>query len=75
MEVLIHGNPLGLLSLAKQLIYLAELEQEQIDDKYLPVGAQEHILLRPNFELSVSSVPTIIGRIDPKQNKMKISDF
>jgi hypothetical protein len=58
-EVLIHGDPEGLKSLAKQLIYLAELDQEKVEDKYLPSGAREHLHLRPNFELSKSSTETI----------------
>ena len=65
-EVLIHGDPVGLKSLAKQLIYLAELNQEKIENKYLPDGAREHLTLRPNLELSKSSVETTIGRIDSK---------
>lgn len=68
-EILIHGDPKGLKSLAAQLIYLAELEQEKVDDKYLPIGAREHIILRPKFELSISSFQTIIGRLDSKGEK------
>ena len=68
-EILIHGDPKGLLSLAKQLIYLAELNQEKIDNKHLPESAREHILLRPNIELSKSSSETIIGRLDSRGKK------
>ena len=65
-EVLIHGNPEGLKSLAKLLIEIAELNQGEIDDKYLPVGAREHYHLRPGIELANSSDEVIVGRIDAK---------
>ena len=65
-EVLIHGNPEGLKSLAKLLIEIAELNQEEIEDKYLPNGAREHYHLTPNIELSKSSNTVIIGRLDAK---------
>ncbi len=65
-EVLIHGNPEGLKSLAKLLLEIAELNQEEVEDKYLPNGAREHYHLRPNIELSISSNNVIIGRLDAK---------
>lgn len=65
-EVLIHGSPEGLKSLAKLLVEIAELNQDEVDDKYLPVGAKEHYHLRPGFELSRSSVEVIVGRLDAK---------
>lgn len=65
-EVLIHGNPEGLRSLAKILIDLADLNQEEMDAKQLPVGAREHIHLRPGQELSKSSIDVIVGRLDAK---------
>ena len=65
-EVLIHGNPEGLKSFAKLLLELAELKQEEVDDTYLPVGAREHHQLRPGIELSSSSDPVTVGRIDAK---------
>ncbi len=68
-EILIHGDSEGLKSLAKQLIYLAELNQEQVDDKYLPSGAREHLHFSPNIELSKSSTITIVGRLDCKGTK------
>ena len=74
-EVLIHGDPKGLRSLANQLNYLADLEQEKVEDKYLPLGAREHIQLRPNLELSKSSSETIIGRLDSKGDKKFYSRF
>ncbi|MFZ4799510.1 MAG: Imm32 family immunity protein, partial [Bacteroidia bacterium] len=51
-EVFIHGNPEGLKSLAKLLIEIAELNQEEVDEKDLPTGAREHYHLRPGIELS-----------------------
>ena len=63
-EVLIHGNPEGLKALANLLLKLADLDQMSITD--LPIGAREHYHLRPKIELSNSSVPVIIGRLDAK---------
>lgn len=63
-EILIHGNPDGLKSLAKLLLKLADLNQDKVDG--LPIGAREHIHLRPKFDLAVSSTEVIIGRLDAK---------
>ncbi len=63
-EVLIHGDPEGLKSFAKLLIKIAELNQDE--NINLPIGEREHIHLRPNLELSASSVEVILGRIDAK---------
>jgi hypothetical protein len=63
-QILIHGDPNGLKSLAKLLINLAELNQENIN--HLPTGARVHIHLRRKIELSNSSDEVIIGRIDAK---------
>jgi hypothetical protein len=63
-DVLIHGDPEGLRSFAKLLMKIANLNQEDRTD--LPVGAREHYELRPNLELSKSSVQAIVGRIDAK---------
>lgn len=65
-EVLIHGNPEGLKSLAKLLLAIAELNQDEVEDKYLPIGAREHYHLRAGIELSKSSIGTIVGRLDAK---------
>ena len=65
-EVFIHGNPEGLKSFAKLLLELAELKQEDVEDKYLPIGAREHFHLRPGIELSKSSIEVIVGRLDAK---------
>jgi hypothetical protein len=65
-EVSIHGNPEGLRSLAKLLLELADLNQDEVEDNYLPIGAREHYHLRPNIELSNRSVEVIIGRLDAK---------
>lgn len=63
-DILIHGDPEGLKSFAKFLIKLADLNQDKIKD--LPIGAREHFHLRPNLELSKSSVEVIVGRLDAK---------
>lgn len=65
-EVLIHGNPEGLRSFAKLLLHIANLNQEEIEDKFLPIGAREHYHLRPNIELSNSSDEVVVGRLDAK---------
>ena len=65
-EVLIHGNPEGLKSLAKLLLEIAELNQDELEDKYLSIGAREHYHLTPNIELSKSSNTVIVGRLDAK---------
>lgn len=72
-EILIHGDPEGLKSLAKILIDLADLNQESIDK--LPIGAREHIVLRPRFKLSTSSVDVIVGRLDAKGTGEFYSSF
>src|SRR4051812_24670379 len=63
-DVLIHGDPAGLKSLANLLIRIADLNQDDLTD--LPVGAREHIHLRPNLDISKSSIQVIVGRIDAK---------
>ena len=65
-EVMIHGDPEGLTSLAKLLLHIAELNQEAVNDKDLPVGAKEHYHLRPDLETSKISVQAIVGRLDAK---------
>jgi hypothetical protein len=44
-NILIHGDPEGLRSLATILLKLADTDQNDIVD--LPIGAREHIHLRP----------------------------
>jgi hypothetical protein len=63
-EILIHGDPEGLKSFARLLIKLADTDQGTISG--LPVGAREHIHLRPKFDLSNSSEEVIVGRLDAK---------
>ena len=61
-EILVHGDSDGLKSLANLLIKLADLNQDNVDG--LPLGAREHIHLRPKFELVNSSEKVIVGRLD-----------
>ena len=63
-QVLIHGDPEGLKSLATLLMKLADTDQNGIVD--LPIGAREHIHLEPKRDLSSSSDRVIIGRLDGK---------
>ncbi|MDQ0477968.1 hypothetical protein [Chryseobacterium sp. MDT2-18] len=65
-EILICGTPKGLKSLAKLLLEIAELDQESVEDKHLPIGEREHYHLRPGIELSTSSNNVIVGRLDAK---------
>lgn len=62
-EVAIHGNPAGLRSLAALLLQIADADQEA---ERWPDGAREHINLQPDSQLSASSDPVIIGRLDAK---------
>ncbi len=63
-DILIHGDPEGLRSLAALLIKMADINQNDVVD--LPTGAREHIHLRPDDDLSNSSENVIIGRLDAK---------
>jgi hypothetical protein len=63
-QILIHGDPEGLRSLATLLIQLADTNQTEIIT--LPKGARKHVHLRPNYDLSKSSEEVIIGRLDAK---------
>ena len=63
-DILIHGDPEGLKSLAALLIKIADTNQGDMAD--LPIGAREHIHLRPKHDLSNSSEQVIIGRLDAK---------
>ncbi len=63
-DILIHGDPEGLKSFARLLIRIADLNQDNIKD--LPIGARQHIHLRPNLDISKSSTEVIVGRIDAK---------
>jgi hypothetical protein len=63
-DILIHGDPEGLRSLARILLKMADLNQNEIAD--LPVGAREHVHLRPKIDLSNSSQQLIIGRLGAK---------
>ena len=60
----VSGDPEGLRSFAKLLTRIADLNQNEIAD--LPIGAREHIHLRPNLDTSKSSVDVIVGRLDAK---------
>lgn len=65
-KIMIHGNPEGLRSFAKLLLEVADLDQEEVDNRYLPIGAREHYHLRPEIELSKSYDEVIVGRLDAK---------
>ena len=62
--ILIHGDPEGLKSFARLLLRLADLQQDELPA--LPLGAREHVSLRPDLDISNSSVEVIVGRLDAK---------
>jgi hypothetical protein len=64
--ILIHGDPEGLKSFARLLLRLADVKQDE--QLALPLGAREHVSLRPDLDLSHSSVEVIVGRLDAKGN-------
>lgn len=64
LEILIHGDPDGLRSLATLLTEIADTNQSDLAD--LPIRARQHVHLRPGRELSNSSERVIIGRLDAK---------
>lgn len=72
-EILIHGDPQGLLSLANLLTEIANKNQNEI--KGLPDGAREHIHLNPGIDISKSSLSVIIGRLDAKGNGAFYKNF
>lgn len=63
-DILIHGDPEGLRSLANLLLNLANLDQEGMDN--LPEDAREHMHLQPGYDLAKSSDHVIVGRLDAK---------
>lgn len=63
-DILIHGDPDGLRSLAKLLMKIADTNQDERSD--LPIGSREHVHLRPHLDLSKSSNEVIVGRLDAK---------
>jgi hypothetical protein len=60
----ISGDSAGLRSLAGLLVALADLDQGKLED--YPDYAREHVHLDPDWQLSLSSHRTIIGRLDSK---------
>ncbi|MGI4884605.1 MAG: Imm32 family immunity protein [Janthinobacterium lividum] len=63
--ILIHGDPEGLKSFARLLLRLADIQQDEI--LALPLGAREHVSLRPDLDISSSSAAeVIVGRLDAK---------
>jgi hypothetical protein len=65
--IMIHGDPEGLRSLADFLVKMADKNQEDIRD--MPIGGSDHEHLRPNLELSKSSMEVIVGKIGCKRNR------
>ena len=72
-DILIHGDPGGLRSLARLLMKIADTNQEKRTD--LPIGAREHIHLSPESDLSKNSNHVIVGRLDAKGTGEFYKDF
>jgi hypothetical protein len=71
-EILIIGNPVGLRSFAKNILNVANCDQENSD---IPIGERVHIHLYPKNNstskdlLSSFSLPCEICRLDAKGTK------
>jgi hypothetical protein len=63
-EIFINGDPMGLRSLSNFLIRIANIIEEE--DSELLIGDREHLTLQPNVDLSKSSDPLTIGRLEAK---------
>ena len=72
-EVLIHGDPKGLKSLANLLLQIAETNQNELIE--LPIGAKFHTQLLPNLDLSKNSTKVIVGRLDAKGTGLFYDNF
>lgn len=72
-EILIHGDPEGLISFANMILEIANANQELID--ILPDGARIHNTLSPSIDLSSNSITTTIGRLDAKGTGKYYSKF
>jgi len=66
-EILIHGNPEGLRSLAKLLLEIAELNQEAVEDKFLPVGARELIIYERELNYQKAQTKLLLADLRPKE--------
>jgi hypothetical protein len=62
--IYINGDPNGLRSLSSLLLRVANIIEEDDDD--LNIGDREHLPLNPNFDISKSSDPVSIGRLEAK---------
>ena len=66
--VSVYGDKEGLISLAKLLLTLAEVDQTMLAS--LPdSGASEHVHLVPNRQLAAKSCELVVGRLDDKMGK------
>lgn len=68
LSIHINGDSDGLRSLAKLLLALAEIDQNDLNHEELPAGASVHTSLVPNITISKTSNETIIGRLDKKDS-------
>ena len=67
-NIYLRGDPAGLLSLAKVLTTLAQIDQTKL--AALPSeGSTEHLHLEPDLDLSANSRALVVGRLDDKRGK------
>ncbi|MFA5206172.1 MAG: hypothetical protein WC708_17385 [Lentisphaeria bacterium] len=62
--IFIGGDPAGLKSLAEQVAWLAEVDQERMPQ--LPDGERVHLHWHPGCQLTRNSEETEISRLDAK---------
>ena len=63
-RIVIAADPQGLKSLAAQLLFLADIDQESVPN--MPDGERMHTHFFPGYELSGDSIETEICRLDAK---------
>jgi len=63
-KIIIAGDPEGLKSLAAMLVWLANINQDKINN--MPDGEREHIHLSPGTHISYDSSETEVCRLDAK---------
>ena len=63
-RIVIAGDPVGLKSLANSLLFLADVNQEEVPN--MPIGERYHTHLHPGYQISENSDETEICRLDAK---------
>jgi hypothetical protein len=63
-RIVIAGDPVGLRALANSLLFLANVNQEEVPN--MPIGERYHTHLYPGHQISENSSETEICRLDAK---------